>query len=70
MTEPIPTTATIDWGRVIINERPESMTFEDYKLHQKAYKYLMKLRKSQGIEIKGLMRPINESETGTSLDQA
>jgi hypothetical protein len=40
----------IKWGNVpILNERPDGMSREDYKLHQKAYKALLKLHRYQGI---------------------
>lgn len=64
--KPLPTTATIDWSKVIINERPEGMTFEDYKLHQKAYRYLLRLRKSQGIEIRATVYPVKNEDPGRS----
>jgi hypothetical protein len=40
----------IDFSKIlIVNERPEGMSFEDYRLHRQAYKAILKLYKREGI---------------------
>lgn len=57
-----PTEATINWEKFpILTSRPPEMSYEDYRLHLKAQKYLLKLYKTQGKTIKGY---VNDSDEG------
>lgn len=57
----------ITWDKIpILTSRPPEMSQADYKLHQKAYKYLLKQYKSQGKFISGY--EIDNSEEGSSLE--
>lgn len=58
----------INMGKIpILNERPESMSIEDYRTHQKLYKQMLKLYRKIGINGK-LVLPAETPESGGSVE--
>ena len=53
------TKLNIDFSKIlIVNERPEEMPMEVYRLHRKAYKAVLKLYKREGISNEKLYKTI------------